>query len=40
MRSRISDKRVVALVEAFLQAGVMTQTGDREADADRHPAEV
>src|SRR3954471_5373547 len=30
MRRRISDRRVLALVKAFLKAGVMTQTGDRE----------
>ena len=29
-RRRISDKRVLALVKAFLKAGVMTTTGDRE----------
>src|SRR4051812_26854031 len=30
VRHRISDRRVLALVKAFLKAGVMTQTGDRE----------
>jgi RNA-directed DNA polymerase len=30
IRRRIKDKRVLALVKAFLKAGVMTQTGDRE----------
>ena len=30
LRARIKDKRVLALVKAFLKAGVMTQTGDRE----------
>jgi len=30
IRKRIKDKRVLALVKAFLRAGVMTQTGDRE----------
>jgi RNA-directed DNA polymerase len=30
VRRRISDKRVVALVKAFLKAGVMTATGSRE----------
>jgi RNA-directed DNA polymerase len=29
LRARIKDKRVGALVKAFLKAGVMTQTGDR-----------
>jgi RNA-directed DNA polymerase len=30
LRRRIKDKRVCALVKAFLKSGVMTQTGDRE----------
>ena len=30
MRARIKDKRVLALVKAFLKAGVLTETGDRE----------
>ncbi len=30
LRARITDKRIVALVKAFLKAGVMTTTGDRE----------
>jgi RNA-directed DNA polymerase len=30
MRARITDKRVLALVKAFLKAGVMTDTGGRE----------
>jgi RNA-directed DNA polymerase len=30
LRARITDKRVYALVKAFLKAGVMTATGDRE----------
>jgi RNA-directed DNA polymerase len=30
MRRRISDKRVLRLVNAFLKAGVMTASGDRE----------
>ena len=30
MRVRIKDKRVCALVKAFLKAGVMTDLGDRE----------
>lgn len=30
VRGRIADKRVLALVKAFLKAGVMTTSGDRE----------
>ena len=30
MRARIKDKRVLALVKAFLKAGVLTELGDRE----------
>ncbi|WP_406314541.1 group II intron reverse transcriptase/maturase [Streptosporangium sp. NBC_01639] len=30
LRARIKDKRVCALVKAFLKAGVMTTTGDRQ----------
>jgi RNA-directed DNA polymerase len=30
VRARITDKRVLALVKAFLKAGVMTDAGDRE----------
>jgi RNA-directed DNA polymerase len=30
VRRRVADKRVCALVKAFLKAGVMTTTGDRE----------
>jgi RNA-directed DNA polymerase len=30
LRGRIKDKRVCALVKAFLKSGVMTETGDRE----------
>ena len=30
VRARIKDKRICALVRAFLKAGVMTATGDRE----------
>ena len=30
LRARVKDKRVLALVKAFLKAGVMTHTGDRE----------
>jgi RNA-directed DNA polymerase len=30
VRARIKDKRVLALVKAFLKAGVLTESGDRE----------
>jgi RNA-directed DNA polymerase len=30
VRRRITDKRLVALVKAFLKSGIMTQTGNRE----------
>jgi retron-type reverse transcriptase len=30
IRRRVTDKKVMALVKAFLKAGVMTTTGDRE----------
>jgi RNA-directed DNA polymerase len=30
VRARVNDKRVLALVKAFLKAGVLTETGDRE----------
>ena len=30
LRARIKDKRVCALVKAFLKAGIMTEAGDRE----------
>jgi len=30
LRARVKDKRVAALVKAFLKSGVMTATGDRE----------
>ncbi len=30
VRARVKDKRVLALVKAFLKAGVFTETGDRE----------
>jgi len=30
VRARIKDKRVLALVKAFLKAGMLTETGDRE----------
>ena len=37
LRVRIKDKRVCALVKAFLKSGVLTELGDRE-DTHRHPA--
>jgi len=30
VRRRVKDKRVLALVKAFLKAGVLTESGDRE----------
>ena len=30
LRARIKDKRICALVKAFLKAGVMTADGERE----------
>jgi RNA-directed DNA polymerase len=30
LRTRIADKRVLALVKSFLKAGVLTATGTRE----------
>ena len=30
VRARIKDKRVLALVKAFLKAGFLTETGDQE----------
>ena len=30
VRARIKDKRVVALVKAFLKAGILTETGHLE----------
>jgi RNA-directed DNA polymerase len=30
VRARIKDKRVLALVKAFLKAGVLTEFGDRQ----------
>jgi RNA-directed DNA polymerase len=30
VRARVNDKRVLALVKAFLKAGVLTEAGDRE----------
>jgi RNA-directed DNA polymerase len=36
VRARVKDKRVVALVKAFLKAGVLTELGDQHLD--RHAA--
>jgi RNA-directed DNA polymerase len=30
VRARVKDKRVLALVKAFLKAGVLTELGNRE----------
>src|SRR5215831_21067881 len=30
VRARVKDKRVLALVKAFLKAGILTEAGDRE----------
>jgi RNA-directed DNA polymerase len=30
VRARVKDKRVLALVKAFLKAGILTETGDQE----------
>jgi hypothetical protein len=30
VRARVKDKRVLALVKAFLKAGVLTELGERE----------
>ena len=38
VRARVKDKRVLALVKAFLKAGVLTELGERRGDLDRHPA--
>jgi len=38
LRARIKDKRVLALVKAFLKAGVMTADGDREESYTGTPA--
>ena len=38
VRARVKDKRVLALVKAFLKAGIMTETGDLRGLRHRHPA--
>ena len=40
LRARITDKRVLALVKAFLKAGIMTADGDAEETRHGHPAAV
>src|SRR3954466_4829647 len=37
VRGRVKDKRVLALVKAFLKAGALTETGDREDSATGTP---
>ena len=38
VRRRIADKRVLALIKAFLKAGIMTADGDREETYTGTPA--
>ena len=38
VRRRIADKRVLALIKAFLKAGIMTEQGRLARAVDRHPA--
>ena len=38
VRARIGDKRVLALVKAFLKAGILTEMGTVQGDRHRHPA--
>ena len=38
LRARVKDKRVCALVRAFLKSGVINELGDREEITDRDPA--
>ena len=38
LRARIKDKRICALVKAFLKSGVLTELGDTGRDTDRDPA--
>lgn len=40
VRQRIKDKRVCALVKAFLKSGVMTTAGNREETYTGTPQEV
>ena len=38
VRRRVGDKRLLALVKAFLKAGIMSETGPTGRDDHRHPA--
>ena len=38
VRRRVKDKRVLALVKAFLKAGILTELGDLQGHHYRHPA--
>ena len=38
VRARVKDKRVLALVKAFLKAGVLTELGEHQRHAHRHAA--
>jgi RNA-directed DNA polymerase len=38
LRRRISDKKVLGLVKAFLKAGVLTEDGLNRVTQDWHPA--
>ena len=38
VRARVKDKRVLALVKAFLKAGVLTELGDEQGHPHRHAA--
>ncbi len=38
VRARVKDKRVLALVKAFLKAGILTELGDQRGHPHRHAA--
>ena len=38
VRARVKDKRVLALVKAFLKAGVLTELGEHRGHPHRHAA--
>ena len=38
VRRRVGDKRVLALVKAFLKAGILTEDGTLRGQQHRHPA--
>ena len=38
VRARVKDKRVLALVKAFLKAGILTELGEHRGHPHRHPA--